>query len=137
MTQEEKKEFFRKKMLEHQIKKQNELDTMFDTLNENQIRFEDCKIGYTYKIDARNFGHAIFYNNMFYGIRLKFHQKFIDGEIHWDKDDRHGTARPQKEIEKTPDEVMDALRWYLDTRTDGGAQKAFEIVRDYLEKFIE
>ena len=106
-------------------------------LTETYIKFDDCKPGYTYKIDARNFGHAIFYNDMFYGIRLKFHDKFIDTEIHWDKDDRHGTVKPQKEVEKTPDEVIDGLRYYLDTRVDGGAQTAFVIMRDYLEKFIE
>lgn len=130
------KEEFEKKGKEAKDKFQNALLKAKQKLDENMILFDDCKVGYTYRIDARNFGTAIFYNNMFYGIRLKFHDKFIDAEIHWDKDDRHGTARPQEEIEKTPDDVIEALQYYLSTRVDGGAQKAFVIIRDYLEKFI-
>lgn len=125
------------------IKKGQEAREKFDkaakqqALTETYIKFEDCKPGYTYKIDARNFGHAIFYNDMFYGIRLKFHMKFIDAEIHWDKDDRHGTVKPQVIGEKTPDNVMEALKYYLDTRVDGGAQTVYKIVETYLENFIK
>lgn len=110
----------------------------FQWLQENQIRFEDCKPGYTYEVDARNFGTAIFFNDVFYGIRTKWRDVFIAYEIHWDKDETHGTVRPQKEIEKTPDEIIDALKYYIDTKVGGqDTKKAFEIVKEYLQKFIK
>jgi len=107
-----------------------------EKLAEDQIKFDDCKLGHTYRIDARNFSTAIFYNDMFYGIRTKFHTVFIDAEIHWDKDEDYGTVRPQTEIEKTPDNVMEALKYYFDKNVDGKKQEAYEIVREYLERFI-
>jgi hypothetical protein len=73
------------------------------------IKFEDCKEGYLYKIDGRNFDLAIFHNNEFYGIRHKFNSEFIDHEIHWDKDDHYGTVKPLKELHKVPENVMTNL----------------------------
>lgn len=83
---------------------------MFRHLKENQIRFDDCINGYTYEVDARNFRFAIFYNGKFYGIRNKWHDEFIDAEIHWDEDKRFGTVRPHVEIGETPDKEMNALK---------------------------
>jgi len=137
-TAEDRKNEILKKAAKARMKFQDEQRKTEVALDENQIRFEYCKTGYTYQIDARNFTWAIFYNDVFYGIRRKFNDTFIDAEIHWDKDDKHGTARPQVEIEKAPNDVIEALRYYLDINVNGDRTKdAFEIVRNYLIKFTK
>lgn len=115
-----KEEFDKQKKL-HKEKMQK----MQKHLEENQIRFEDCKEDYTYKVDARNFDVAIFHNGVFHGIRHKFMFVFLDEEIHWDKDDNHGTVRPLQEIEKTPNDVIHDL--------EVGGEDA-QLVMDYLVK---
>lgn len=119
-----------KKLEEEHKKKLEEEYTFLD--KKDYMKFEDCKEGFTYNIDGRNFSYGIFHNEQFYGIRHKFGDTFIDTEIHWDKDKHHGTVRPQKEIEKTPDEIMMALELeYNQPDTN------FLKVYDYLTKFIE
>lgn len=113
--------------------KEIEMQFMYNKLHENQIRFVDCKDGHTYKIDGRNFDYAIFYNKLFYGFRVKLGGAFIDGEIHWDNDEHYGTARPQKELEKTPDEIIKALKYYIDNNINNEKMKDnIKKIRKYL-----
>ena len=123
MNIDELREKFNKDMA---IKKAKD-EELLNKMNDDMIRFEDCKPGYTYDIDARNFRFAIFYKDEFYGIRYKFGNRFIDNEVHWDKDEHYGTVRPKIEIEKTPDYVIEALE--NDNKT------TFEIVKKYLDVF--
>jgi hypothetical protein len=132
---DKKKDELRKKFEKGKAAQKKKYKKWAENLYKNQIRFELCKIGYTYEIDARNFKYAIFYNDKFYGIRHKFHDEFIDAEIHWDKDDRFGTARPQKEIEKTPDDVLEALKYHEEKGYDEHTVVAFNVVKKYLDEF--
>ena len=109
------------------LEAQKRFELEVKNLEENQIRFVDCKNGYTYKVDARNFNYGIFNNDRFYGIRHKFADVFIDEELHWDTDQHHGTVRPQEEIEKTPDYIIETLN----NTTD----ETFQMVYDYLDRF--
>ena len=66
------------------------------------IPLEECKHGYVYKVDARNFHIGVFDSkrNWFIGIRYKWGDSYLDEEYHWDFE--NGTARPLEEIEKLP-----------------------------------
>ena len=68
------------------------------------IKAEDLKDGYLYEIDARNANRGIWWkkNGSFAISRFKLGDNFLFEEIHYDLDDWHGTAKPIKEIEKSP-----------------------------------
>lgn len=70
------------------------------------IPVNEIKLGYTYKLSARNFlyGVAIKSYNIveFIGIRTKFQSTYLFEEVHWDEDETFGTAKPLEEIEKCP-----------------------------------
>lgn len=64
----------------------------------NYIALENLKIGKAYKLRARNIGIGIWDGEAFHGIRDKFGNKFMDKEIHWDLDEKYGTAQAIKEL---------------------------------------
>ena len=72
------------------------------------ITIEECVHGGFYKIHGRNFGYGVCikgdgrFKTQFYGIRYKFGDRFLDGEIHLDENDRYGTAKPLEFIEACP-----------------------------------
>lgn len=135
MKTKEEIEELKKDFLRQKAEKKEKEAVLWEKMVKDQIKFEDCKEGYTYHVAGRNFTYAIFHTGVFYGIRLKWYDEFIAWEIHWDKDENHGTVRPKTEIEKTPDDVMEALKYYLDRDVTDVDKKAFETVRDYLKGF--
>jgi len=84
------------------------------------ISLDECKVGFLYEVDARNFSLGIFNKYLdFIGIRYKMGMKYLDYERHYDIDVRYGTVKPLKEIEyfKNPDDSnYDEIFKYLDKR---------------------
>lgn len=70
---------------------------------------EEMKPFYLYKIHARNSNFGIWHpkRKVFVISRFKFKDNFLCQELHWDTDKHHGTAKPLKELEKTPFEMDD------------------------------
>jgi hypothetical protein len=69
------------------------------------IPVNEIKLGYTYKVSARNFHYAVArksnYGDIeFIGIRFKFQSTYLFAESHWDES--LGTVKPLSEIEKCP-----------------------------------
>ena len=132
----EKEEF---KIMIEKRKQEIKLEQEEFLARHDYMHFEECKEGYTYEVDGRNFTYAIFYKGVFYGIRHKFGDTFIDNEIHWDKDDHYGTVKPLKEIEKTPENIFNIFKFYIDTNYHTEKKDrftiAFNVVRQYLDKF--
>jgi len=81
------------------------------------------KDGYLYQIKARNTSIGIWLEeeNGFLYSRTKFAQNFLDIEYHWDF--HFGTAKPIKEICKTPFEEINTLR-----------ETSRDIILDYLNQ---
>ena len=71
----------------------------------NYIRIKDCKDGYLYIISARNANVGIYKetDKAFTINRLKFKDRFLFDEYHWDTGIPYGTAVPLKEVEKAPE----------------------------------
>lgn len=69
------------------------------------IRIKDCKDGYLYIIHARNAIVGIYNESdkAFTINRLKFNNRFLFDEYHWDTGAPYGTAVPLKEVEKSPE----------------------------------
>lgn len=68
------------------------------------LKVDALKAGYIYHIDARN-GTVGVWNPVkseFLLSRYKFGHNFLFGELHWDVDKQFGTAKPLKELEKSP-----------------------------------
>jgi len=67
------------------------------------LKIDQLKAGYLYEIDARTSGHGIWLpqRKSFVISRIKFGNNFLFEENHWDCE-AWGTARPIKEIEKSP-----------------------------------
>lgn len=65
------------------------------------ISLSECVDGYIYDLDSRNLGLGLFRQttSSFIGIRLKFHDRFLDEEFHWDQD---GTAKPLQLLGRCP-----------------------------------
>ncbi|MFW6046329.1 MAG: hypothetical protein ACOCP4_00800 [Candidatus Woesearchaeota archaeon] len=70
----------------------------------NYIKIPDCRHNCLYYVMSRNFFFGIYNeeNKSFYGIRYKFGRMFIDRELHWDLDEKFGTAKPIEIIRKCP-----------------------------------
>jgi len=66
--------------------------------NPAYIPMRDLVIGHCYVVESRNIRCGIWDGKAFHGIRRKFGDLFMDSEIHYDLDDRHGTARAVKEM---------------------------------------
>lgn len=71
------------------------------------IASKDCKNGYVYEVDARNFSYGVYSSEEsgFIGIRHKFADEFLDIEVHWDVGPPYGTAKPLRELGKVPDNI--------------------------------
>lgn len=69
------------------------------------LKPEELKVGYLYEIDARNASYGI-WMGIEYGefliSRYKFGDNFLFEEIHVDLSKGFGTAKPLKEIERSP-----------------------------------
>jgi len=74
------------------------------------IPIEDCVDGDLYLIDSRNLSMGVFYERGFIGIRLKFYDRFLFIEDHWDTGEPHGTVKPIKFLESCPIENLDEHR---------------------------
>jgi hypothetical protein len=72
------------------------------------IPLNQCKNRKLYRVDARNFGIAVFTEaeKGFIGLRYKFGNTFPDLEYHWDTGAPHGTANP---IEELPEELPEDI----------------------------
>ena len=62
------------------------------------IPIDELIIGAVYLVDARNFNLGIWDGHAFQGLRYKMGDHYMFPEIHWDADDRYGTAKPIKKI---------------------------------------
>lgn len=82
------------------------------------IPIQECKEGYLYYVYSRNLDYAVYHNGMFYGIRNKFGDQFIDYEV---PRESGGTVVPKKEIIECPVSVSDekALFDWLKENYDG------------------
>jgi len=71
------------------------------------IPLKDCKHRGIYIINSRNLTIAVYDENThgFTGIRLKFHDYFLDTEYHHDADPNHGTATPLQYLHQLPDHI--------------------------------
>lgn len=56
------------------------------------------ELGQAYEVDGRNISIGIWDGRAFHGIRHKFGDYFIDSEIHYDLDDKYGTAQAMKRL---------------------------------------
>ena len=80
---------------------------------------QTMKPNYLYLLEARNFSLGIWKENEkgFLGRRVKFNEVFTFVELHYDTSDDFGTAKPLKELEKSPFEQEDLeMDWALPTR---------------------
>ena len=72
------------------------------------IKKENCKHRYLYRIHSRNLYYGVFNEEDagFIGIREKFNNKYLFKEMHYDNGPPFGTVKPEKEIEKIPDNII-------------------------------
>lgn len=77
------------------------------------IPLDQCEHGYLYGIRARNIRMGVYNEKLrgFIGIREKFGNRFLDGELHREASKSFGTATPTEKLEACP--VAD-LRTTLD-----------------------
>ena len=70
-------------------------------VSDNYIKIPEMKDGMIYRVIGRNYSVAMWNeeSKRFYGIREKWGDEYISGELHWDADPNYGTVRPMKEIE--------------------------------------
>ena len=57
------------------------------------IPLDKLEIGQCYELESRNLQRGVWDGKAFHGIRYKFGDLFIDSEIHYDLDERYGTAK--------------------------------------------
>jgi hypothetical protein len=82
--------------------------SLYDFKMKDKIPIDQLKDGYVYKLVARNASAGVFKEKghgdqpSFEVARTKWGNTFIDEEIHYDADDRHGTALPYEEIGPLP-----------------------------------
>ena len=65
---------------------------------EEGVPLADLEKGQAYEIKARNFSVGIWDGKAFHGLRYKFGDYFIDQEIHWDLDNKYGTAVAMRKL---------------------------------------
>jgi len=63
---------------------------------DGSIPLNELKVGSAYELTSRNLRYGIWDGYEFHGIRYKFGSQFMDSEIHYDLDDRHGTATAKR-----------------------------------------
>lgn len=66
---------------------------------------DQLKVGKAYWGQGRNFNVGIWTGKVFFGVRHKYNQHFMDEELHWDLDDHHGTFQPFEELSPTSEEI--------------------------------
>ena len=68
------------------------------------LKLDELKHGYLYDIKARNASHGIWNEKTggFIIARTKWNDTYLFEEVHWDVDKNFGTAKPTKELEKSP-----------------------------------
>lgn len=73
----------------------------------NYISLEGCKDGYLYYIHSRNLSFGVFRKETqgFIGIRMKFYDRYLFEEYHWDTGSPFGTVKPKEKLGKCPLEV--------------------------------
>jgi len=103
------------------------------------LKIDKLKPGYLYEIEARTAGHGIWIpqRESFLISRIKCNDNFLFEENHWDCES-FGTARPIKEIEKSPFNANDinVVRTEKNGRRYMGYPNEEEIL-EYLNKFKE
>lgn len=62
------------------------------------VSIAELKVGSAYKLASRNIHIGIWDGKHFHGVRTKFGHEFMDSEIHYDLDDRYGSAVAIKEL---------------------------------------
>lgn len=70
--------------------------------NHEMIPLEELEVGQAYTLHARNLAIGIWDGKKFHGIRRKFGSAFIEEEIHYDLDERHGTAVALRKLQQSP-----------------------------------
>lgn len=80
------------------------------------IPLAECKKGHLYGIRSRNLVAGVFNGkDGFIGIRIKFGQRSLETEHHWDTGPPHGTAKPLEDLgEVVPEDIP--LETYLGSR---------------------
>lgn len=96
--------------------------------DQEYLLIEDCKPGYLYFIQARNFAIAVYDEKKkgFVGLREKFGSEYLATEYHWDTGEPFGTAHPIEELEKAPfegTEEDDTVIAYLKEKREQYRQK--------------
>lgn len=80
---------------------------MEESKSESYIRLPDCKKGYLYRLHSRNLSYGVYDGNEgFIGIRLKFHDRYLFTEYHWDQGPPYGTVKPMEEVCPLPEGVI-------------------------------
>lgn len=51
-----------------------------------------------YRGEGNNFNLAVWYGGRFYGLRHKWGQVYVDGELHYDADEHYGTFSPHEDL---------------------------------------
>ncbi len=79
------------------------------------LSIDRCREGHLYRILARNGLVGIFrrnnepkFNAIFLLPRNKFGRDYVFPEYHWDCGEPFGTAKPLEELEKVPDNIINA-----------------------------
>ncbi|MFW6242876.1 MAG: hypothetical protein ACOC2W_01840 [bacterium] len=91
---------------------------------DDYISISNCIHGGLYLLESRNLSIGIFneVDSSFIGIRRKFKFRFLDSELHWDKCEKYGTAKPLKFLEYTEfkdfknDDNYDIIFNYIDQK---------------------
>ena len=103
------------------------------------LKMNQLKPGYLYEIDARNAGYGIWIprKGSFIISRIKFGLNFLCEEDHWDSEN-NGTAKPIKEIEKSPFSDNDINITKLESDDNAYAEYQDEKkILEYLNRFKE
>jgi len=67
------------------------------------IPLDKLEVGECYELESRNLRKGVWDGKEFHGIRYKFGDLFMDSEIHYDLDDRYGTAKAICKLEEPID----------------------------------
>jgi len=76
-------------------------------MNPKIIPIEECKSRWLYGIHSRNLSMGVYndINKGFIGIRIKFGNRSLATEYHWDIGEPFGTAMPYSVLEQIPEGV--------------------------------
>lgn len=105
---------------------------------EKYLKSDECQEGHFYRGAGRNFDIGLCVigredKKEFRGLRSKWGQEYVDGEIHFDEDNKHGTFKPVEKLEPFP--LDKKLAGYYDNlfiklkMLDGRKLTALELVK--------